>query len=214
MTRPTKHPKSGVYRIRMAVPMHLRSIVKRAHGRSAELVESLGTKDPGEAKRLATPVIEKFSTWLRAAEAEHSGEQVYLTDREIAALCGRWLADREAENEHRLTGTTESFEAVADHLAPILAALDGHENEVANPVREAIKATEELVMSLLASQGLHVDADTHARLAVRLAHIEWQWARDMAERARSGRWRPSISSADFPSRGGGLELYQPGARGS
>jgi hypothetical protein len=47
MIRPTKHPKSGVYRLRLAVPAPLRGITALLCGRHAELIENLQTKDPG-----------------------------------------------------------------------------------------------------------------------------------------------------------------------
>lgn len=46
MSRPTKHPKSGVYQFRRAVPDRLRPLLGKT-----EVKRSLGTKDPQEAKR-------------------------------------------------------------------------------------------------------------------------------------------------------------------
>ena len=65
MTRPTKHPKTGVYRIRKGVPKALRAAVGRR-----ELIRSLGTKDRAEAKRLAPPVLAEFEAILSAARGE------------------------------------------------------------------------------------------------------------------------------------------------
>lgn len=55
MTSPTKHPGSGVYRIRITIPLHLRGITTRTLGRRVEFIRTLGTKDPCEARRLAPP---------------------------------------------------------------------------------------------------------------------------------------------------------------
>ena len=41
MIRPFKHPQTGVYWVRKAVPVALRAVVGKR-----ELVRSLGTKDP------------------------------------------------------------------------------------------------------------------------------------------------------------------------
>jgi hypothetical protein len=54
MARPWKHPDSGIYYVRKAVPVSLRSLV----GRSIEKL-SLRTKDPDEARaRFADAVRE------------------------------------------------------------------------------------------------------------------------------------------------------------
>jgi len=52
MVSPFKHPRTGVHQIRKGVPEALRLIVGKR-----ELQRSLGTKDPGQAKRLASAVI-------------------------------------------------------------------------------------------------------------------------------------------------------------
>ncbi|WP_342449174.1 DUF6538 domain-containing protein [Aquabacter sp. L1I39] len=44
MSRPTKHPKSGVYQFRRAVPDRLRPLLGKT-----EVKRSLGTQDPQEA---------------------------------------------------------------------------------------------------------------------------------------------------------------------
>ena len=56
MTAPTRHPKTGVYRIRIAIPPHLRDITQRDHGKRAEFIETLGTKEPKETKARAPEV--------------------------------------------------------------------------------------------------------------------------------------------------------------
>ena len=52
MARPTKHPKTGVYQFRRAVPNDLRALVGKR-----EEKRSLGTKDPEEAKRRFAEVL-------------------------------------------------------------------------------------------------------------------------------------------------------------
>jgi hypothetical protein len=81
MIRPYKHPKTGVYWLRKVVPEPLRSIVGKR-----ELVKSLGTKDPREAKGRAGPVGERFEAIIAAAQI--GGDR--LTQRGIDALCGEW----------------------------------------------------------------------------------------------------------------------------
>ncbi len=77
MARPTKHPKTGVYYLRRRVPDALRPIV----GKLEEL-QSLGTKDPIEAKirhAEASAALEKKWTNLRTGKRT-------LTEREAHEL--------------------------------------------------------------------------------------------------------------------------------
>jgi integrase len=62
MIRPTKHAKTGVYWLRKAVPQALRPIVGKR-----ELVASLETKEPAEARRRARSVAERFEAIIERA---------------------------------------------------------------------------------------------------------------------------------------------------
>ncbi len=59
MTRPYAHPKTGTYWVRKVVPEALRARVGKR-----ELVRSLGTKDPREARRKAPTVLAEFDPAL------------------------------------------------------------------------------------------------------------------------------------------------------
>jgi hypothetical protein len=57
MSNLQRRPKTGVYRLRRAVPKNIRQPVATLLGRTApmrELVRSLRTRDPREAKQLMT----------------------------------------------------------------------------------------------------------------------------------------------------------------
>src|SRR4051812_35214753 len=59
MTRPFKHPKTGVYWLRKRVPDDLRQLVGRT-----EINRTLGTKNPAEAKaKLAAALVELDAQW-------------------------------------------------------------------------------------------------------------------------------------------------------
>ena len=194
MTRPTKHPKSGVYRIRVAVPAHLRDIVQRDHGVRSEFIETLGTKDPRQAKHLAGAVLQRFQGWLRAAEAEHQGETVHLSDREIATLCGEWLARQEARYRDNLPGTREEHEERANGLLDILQELEQN-----GGTRDALLATEDTARALMTSRGITPDRATRLAFATRLLNVQLQWEHDAVERLTTGRWTPTLKSEDFPT---------------
>jgi integrase len=165
-----------------------------------EFVESLGTKDWREAKARAAAVIKKFTAWLRAAEAEHTGQVVRLTDREVETLCGRWLAKETEARRENVGGSAGDFEMVTDYLGDIARGLldDQDAEYLGNPAKDAVDAMRTDIDPLLAAEGLAIDADSWERLSARLVVIQWHFMRDLAERARSGRWLASIRPEDFP----------------
>ena len=77
MTRPTKHPKTGVYRIRMRVPKDLRATLG-----VGDRNVTLGTKDPKEAAAKAPILTAKLKAEFNAARAA-SGPARRLTHREV-----------------------------------------------------------------------------------------------------------------------------------
>ena len=199
MTRPTKHPKSGVYRIRVAVPGHLRDIVQRDHERRAELVETLGTKDPSEAKRRATATVAKFEGWLRAAQAEHDDSSVHLSDREVSAWCGQWLAQQEAEFRDHLPSTADQLGVDASVLEDTVRDVEAPSGPTRGGLKEAIGCARESLVPLLAAQGVMPNPESLERLASKFVRVYLDWLLDMERRHRTGRWRASVTSQDFPA---------------
>ncbi len=197
MTAPTRHPKSHVYRIRLTIPAHLRETTKRLYAVSRELTQTLGTKDPKEAKRLAPAVIEWLQGRLRVAEAEYAGQTIRLSDREISALCGQWLARQESLSRESIPEAVETYEARADFLADVLR---GYEDEEADHMgQDAALFMADDVAALLTAKGLRADKDSQRRLVARLAFVQHQHASDMIARCRTGTWRQTITSAHFPA---------------
>ena|SRR5208283_255230 len=88
MTRPYQHPKTGVYWVRKVVPAPLRPIVGKR-----ELVASLGTKDPADAKVKAAPVIQRFESIIAAAR--NGGSR--LTPDDLEGICQQWYRAALAE---------------------------------------------------------------------------------------------------------------------
>ena len=86
MTSPWKHPETGVYYFRRAVPADLRESV----GRSS-LKKSLGTKDPNEAKRLIVPhIVESDELFHMARLRLSKGPDSSLTPKDAAIIASRW----------------------------------------------------------------------------------------------------------------------------
>ena len=70
MIRPTRHPTSGVYRLRLGIPARLRDAAKMLHGVRAELIESLGTLDAKEAKP-SVPTMMSLHAEFAASKKRH-----------------------------------------------------------------------------------------------------------------------------------------------
>lgn len=68
LSRPQKHPKTGVYRSRKVVPQELRGIVGKT-----ELIESLGTKYAAEVRAKHPAVLVRFDAIIAAARDQLAG---------------------------------------------------------------------------------------------------------------------------------------------
>lgn len=110
MTRPTPHPRSGVYRLRKAVPAPLRSILGKS-----ELIATLGTKDPKEARSRAPAVLKDMEARLAAARMAASGPACRLSHRDVMAFCGEWYRGMLREHEED-PGCPDGWEAFEDQL--------------------------------------------------------------------------------------------------
>lgn len=91
MTRPYRHPSTGVYWLRKGVPQALRPLVGKR-----ELKRSLGTKDAEEAKRRAPGVLAVFDSLLDIAQQGQS-----CTSDDLNALVGAYFEGRSKEGRPR-----------------------------------------------------------------------------------------------------------------
>ena len=85
MSRPHKHPRTGVYLFRKVVPEDLRAIIGKR-----EEKRSLGTKDIGEAKVGHAAVAAEVETRWRAlrAKSDPLSKPEPLSHRQVVALAG------------------------------------------------------------------------------------------------------------------------------
>lgn len=102
MSRPWKHPKTGVYYFRKGVPEHLRTLVGKW-----EVKISLGTKVADEARELHSTIAAQVAQdWLHLQSTDASSsiprrDERILTDQEIVGLSGdlyREVMNRYGEN--------------------------------------------------------------------------------------------------------------------
>ncbi len=115
MTRPTKHPKSGVYRVRLVIPQGLRETAKATFGVRRELVRSLGTKDGAEARKLAPSAIAGLQERLDAIRAAHEGREVPMSEQAVQALAGLFYRS-EIDKHGANPGSAQTWVATQDFL--------------------------------------------------------------------------------------------------
>jgi integrase len=168
MSRPWKHPKTGIYQLRKAVPEDLRKLV----GKREEKV-SLRTRDPAEAKvRHAKALAELEARWanLRAGP-------VPLTEREAHRFAmvayERWLEqyrDNPSQQTNwdtvagaRLFGPPQTREEI---LAASQRALDGAPELPEDKIFRMEQACLDAANGYLTSNGIIVD-DQNRRIMAR-----------------------------------------------
>lgn len=97
MTRPWKHPDSGIFYFRKRVPDAFRPRIKKA------IVKvSLNTRDPAEAKRrhaeMALAVAEEWAAMMRAPEPPKAA--MSLSEKQCHALAGELYAEVVAQHQN------------------------------------------------------------------------------------------------------------------
>jgi len=124
MSRPFKHPKTGVYWLRKRLPADIAELT----GRSI-ITKTLGTKDPEEAKRKHAAVLAELEfEWAQirlrgrpndpdgVANAEFEDATRVITDREAHFLAkpvhDKWLADFHENPSEQLYWHTNLYEGM------------------------------------------------------------------------------------------------------
>lgn len=183
--------------VRQTIPAPLRDLAKQHFGVRAEFIRSLGTKDTAGARALAPAVCAEFSARLVMLRAALEQGPRRLTDEEVSALCGRWLAMKQtAENVGDPVGWGEEASALAEPL---------RDAERAGGLPDAAQVAPD-VARVLQGAGLLVDDDSRARLGAALLRARWQWTRDMERWGETGKKRWSETPAEFAGK-----LPQPAA---
>ena len=179
MPSPFKHPKTGVYWLRLRVPRDLRSAVGRG-----ELRRSLRTKDPAEAKRLFPAALQAIQReWQRLRRAPEP-----LSPQQVSALAGQLYR----ETVEELGG--QAFDA------PVWSTI-GSLNErlsAASPERlEGWFGPD--ADRLLSEAGLHAEPANRRRLLEALLSAHAQ-AAEVCLRRAEGDFTPDPRADRFPSK--------------
>lgn len=116
MASPQKHPKTGVYYFRMAVPKSLTSIIGKS-----EFKTSLRTKDLKEAKLRFGSYLEGAHKQIELAKLKLSGEaDVEINQRDCAIIAERWYEYVKAAVE-----SSGDYQSVLQHIQ----TAEGHVHE-------------------------------------------------------------------------------------
>lgn len=119
MATPFKHPRTGVYYLRRAVPQDLR----KALGKT-EYLKSLRTKDPHEAKKLHANALQESDAAFARARQRRAVLDV-LNDEQIKEAGEAWVAHILGEDEEqRLEGLDDhAFAKMQETFDIVLPAL-------------------------------------------------------------------------------------------
>jgi len=174
MTNLLKHPKTGVYYFRKTVPAELRDVFGKR-----EFKESLGTKEPREARVRAHEVGLKYES---ALEQARSGSELSLDDAE--SLAREWLrAVLEEDMDDRALGRVDSAagEILSDY-GRLLA--EGKPDEQVRQMADEVAS----------ERGMVIARSTlgHSRLSHAMLRAYYEYLKVLDERD-SGKW-PSLAS--------------------
>ena len=186
MPCPYRHPRSGVFWLRWAVPRDLRDAIGKT-----EQVVSLDTTDPAEARERAAEVMVR---WTRQ-RASASGRGALPTGRDIAALCGEWHRQALADwgNNPEAFGDPDIYlDLIGDRYGDVE---DGEDPSTA-PVRLRPEDRAEAA-ALLQDNGFRSDDATASRLAEALLPTKIAFGHLMQRRA-AGDWAPDATAERYP----------------
>lgn len=158
MSRPVKHPTTGVYLFRRRVPRHLQSLVG-----TAEVKRSLGTKDPNKAKRLyleTAEAVEREWAFLQTAPTALSHKEVMrlagVAYRDIVGIHPDDPGPASVWEHHiRLSGEARAKGKLEQWVGPYVDAM---------LVREQIKTTVECRLQIIEQTDIGIVQAAHQRL--------------------------------------------------
>ncbi len=195
MSRPTKHPTTGIYQFRKRVPEHLIPLV----GKKEEKV-SLGTRDPQEAKIAHARILaETEARWRQLSVG-----QISLSQKQAVAMSGEIYRAMIAENEDD-PGAPHLREAslIADHLhlrpEKVKVFQLTKDDALFERVMETYKVrrNDRAINDYLNRHGYRVDDLSMTLLRNAVAHAVMQ-AKEHLLKLSNGDYRPDPDADRFP----------------
>ena len=198
VTRPTQHPKSRTYRLRLAIPVELRETAKGLYGVQREFIANLGTADKHEAWAKTGEALAGLQEKLAAVRAAAAGQIPRLTTRQIAALEGQFYKQQLALWEDN-PGRAHRWRDQRGHLEDCLE-VSGDPADRSTWKQEPVMGPDDLEEARATIAGAKLVAgpeDVH-KLAMTLWGAKWDLATVLERRAR-GDYSPDTNLARFPS---------------
>jgi integrase len=197
MTQPTRHSKTGIFRVRLTIPADLRPTAKQFYGTGTELIANLATRDKREALARAPAALAKLKAKLDLVRALHADGPKHLTHREVRAIAGEWYREAVGMNEDN-PGPFEGWDAERDDLLGARTFPDGDPDDGRRPdYAPDRKALEEARAVLAARKTVATDASVEA-LAVALWEARLHFSALMMRRAQ-GDYGPDSFDTSLPS---------------
>jgi integrase len=213
-----KHPESGIFYFRQAVPEgHRPAVGKR------EIKFSLRTTDPGEARLKYPDALARANAILQRA----AGGQRHLSHKEILALAGEWYR-RELMRREDEPGRPEDLQAGAWALEDLYQrslteAYRRYEYQRSQgiqceepgrkfKVKAFLPAVQRDVDELLRAEGLSLDVDSYERLAEQIFYNEIRLSYALMNRAE-GDYSPDSWLGKVPAWQSTLEERRAGPAG-
>ena len=204
MSRPWKHPRTGVYWLRKRVPDDLRPVVAKR-----EILQSLRTKNPAEAKlRHAEALVELETQWKNLRAGPRS-----LTEREalefVEPVHNWWYGQHRDNPSEQRFWRTELFEKLwASPPIGTVLVLDGSDAQSVYQHKMERWCAEQ-ADACLNSKGLIVDAAGHQRLCKAVA-VAIQQASLRLSASASGQYAGWATTPSAPVAQVGRALPPPG----
>ncbi len=209
MTRPTRHPSSGVFRLRKVIPESLRDAAERLFGVRREFIENLGTKNEAEARRRAPAALAEIERKLDVCRRNAQKAAQSLSHIQCVAIAGAWRRERLELNEKN-PAPAEGWEAERDMLLSYLDYDDDGQPEDYRPTPKDIAEAE----AVAAEYGIVADEESLSALAQALWLAKVQLAETMIRRAH-GDYGPDAYADRYPDRAVLREItagFSPGGR--
>ncbi len=195
MTRPIRHPTTGIFWFRKGVPKRLRLPL----GKSEEKL-SLRTRDPAEAK-IAHALIsaEVEARWRQLSEGPQS-----LSHRQIESISGeiyREMIEIHGDNPDRMPGAASRLLLDQAFLRPKSAriSLAGSDPEKSRALLNHLKAARnsKAIDQWLGRNGLVLELESREKLGAAVDRAVLQ-AREQLDRMSKGDYRPDPAGDRFP----------------
>ena len=197
MIEPTKHSKSGRYRIRLTIPAALRGTAKKLYDVGTEFTANLNTTDKREALARAPAALADLKGKLKLVEALHSGDLKALSQRELWALAGEWYKEAVALNEDN-PSSYEGWDAYRGDLLDARTFPDCNPGDGPEPYYEPDRKALEEVRRLLSVRGIVVHEASEEALAVALWEVKLHYGALMMRRAQ-GDYGPDKFAETIPA---------------